>query len=92
MPVFQSAFETLDPEMMNNTTLRYSKSVLQLEKGLPPNAVVPKLKERVELMRERVSDTPEHDSLFCCHYFQLGAVTGVAEWLKNLLVMPKAQV
>ncbi|XP_046331899.2 dynein axonemal heavy chain 6-like [Haliotis rufescens] len=49
-----SAFETLDPEMMTNTTLRYSKSVLQLEKGLPPNAVVPKLKERVELMRERL--------------------------------------
>ena len=39
---------------MNNTTMKYAKSVMQLEKGLPPNSVVPKLKEKVELMRERV--------------------------------------
>ncbi|XP_012945207.1 dynein heavy chain 6, axonemal, partial [Aplysia californica] len=41
-------FDTLDPEQMNNTTLRYAKSVMQLEKGLPPNGVVPLLKEKVE--------------------------------------------
>ena len=40
---------------MNTTTMKYSKYVLQLEKGLPPNAVVPKLKEKVDIMRERVS-------------------------------------
>ena len=40
---------------MNNTTLRYAKSVMQLEKGLPPNGVVPILKEKVEIMRDRVS-------------------------------------
>ena len=51
----QVPFETLDPEQMNNTTLRYAKSVMQLEKGLPPNGVVPILKEKVEVMRERVS-------------------------------------
>jgi len=48
------SFESLDPESMNTTTMKYAKSVMQLEKGLPPNAVVPKLKEKVELMRERV--------------------------------------
>ena len=48
-------FETLDTEVMNTTTLKYAKSVMQLEKGLPPNGVVPVLKERVEEMRERVS-------------------------------------
>lgn len=48
-------FDTLDPESMNATTMKYAKSVMQLEKGLPPNAVVPKLKEKVEVMRERVS-------------------------------------
>jgi len=40
---------------MNSTTMKYAKSVMQLEKGLPPNAVVPVLKEKVEVMRERVS-------------------------------------
>ena len=39
---------------MNSTTMKYAKSVMQLEKGLPPNSVVPKLKEKVELMRDRV--------------------------------------
>ena len=44
---------------MNSTTMKYAKSVMQLEKGLPPNNVVPKLKEKVETMRERVSiNTP----------------------------------
>ncbi|XP_060586003.1 dynein axonemal heavy chain 6-like [Ruditapes philippinarum] len=50
----QVSFDTLDPEQMNSTTMKYAKSVMQLEKGLPPNAVVPKLKEKVELMRDRL--------------------------------------
>ncbi|CAG5121595.1 unnamed protein product, partial [Candidula unifasciata] len=47
-------FETLDPEQMSNTTLKYAKNVLQLEKGLPPNGVVPILKEKVEFIREKM--------------------------------------
>ncbi|XP_055873384.1 dynein axonemal heavy chain 6-like isoform X2 [Biomphalaria glabrata] len=47
-------FDKLEPEQMNNTTLTYAKTVMQLEKGLPPNGVVPLLKEKVELMRERM--------------------------------------
>ena len=35
--------------------MRYGKSVYQLEKGLPPNTVVPLLKERVDTMKERVN-------------------------------------
>ncbi|XP_050398729.1 dynein axonemal heavy chain 6 [Patella vulgata] len=50
----EAPFEQLDPEQMNTTTTKYSKSVLQLEKGLPPNGVVPKLKGKVEVMRERM--------------------------------------
>ena len=50
----QVNFETLDPEAMHSTTMKYAKSVMQLEKGLPPNAVVPKLKEKVEVIRDRV--------------------------------------
>ena len=55
---------------MNNTTLRYAKSVMQLEKGLPPNGVVPILKEKVEVMRERVSVGD-----IC------GCYTGVGRWI-----------
>ncbi|KAL3884515.1 hypothetical protein ACJMK2_024650, partial [Sinanodonta woodiana] len=50
----QSKFDTLDPEQMNNITLKYAKSVMQLEKGLPPNDVVKILKDKVELIRERM--------------------------------------
>ena len=51
----QAPFDTLDPEEMNQITMKYAKNVMQLEKGLPPNGVVPILKEKVDLMRERVS-------------------------------------
>ncbi|XP_022090689.1 dynein heavy chain 6, axonemal-like isoform X2 [Acanthaster planci] len=47
-------FDSLDPEELSATVARYAKSVHQLEKGLPPNHVVPKLKERVEGMREKL--------------------------------------
>ena len=65
----QVSFETLDPEQMNNTTMKYAKSVMQLEKGLPPNGVVPMLKERVETMRDRVghSGAPERGIKQFCY-------------------------
>lgn len=50
----EADFATLDPEELNAHTVRYGKSVNQLEKGLPPNPVVPKLKERVESMRDKL--------------------------------------
>ncbi|XP_073398257.1 dynein axonemal heavy chain 6 [Dendrobates tinctorius] len=50
----QSKFETLDPEQLNSLVLKYAKFVNQLEKGLPPNNVVPCLKAKVEKMREKV--------------------------------------
>jgi dynein heavy chain len=50
----QSKFADLDCEDMTTTTVRYAKSVYQLEKGLPPNGVVPMLKERVEGMKDKV--------------------------------------
>ena len=39
---------------MTSLTAKYGKVVHQLEKGLPPNGVVPLLKERVEDMRDKV--------------------------------------
>ncbi|KAM9330540.1 dynein axonemal heavy chain 6 [Gastrophryne carolinensis] len=50
----QSKFEALDPEQLNSSVLKYAKFVNQLEKGLPPNNVVPHLKEKVENMKEKV--------------------------------------
>ena len=51
----QAEFEALDPEVLSATTTRFFKSVMQLEKGLPPNNVVPTLKEKVENMKNKVS-------------------------------------
>ena len=53
----QCDFDSLDPEELSSTVGRFGKSVHQLEKGLPSNHVVPKLKERVEGMREKVHIT-----------------------------------
>ncbi|XP_067106416.1 dynein axonemal heavy chain 6 [Osmerus mordax] len=47
-------FEELDPEQLSIQVNKYAKSVNQLEKGLPPNNVVPHLKEKVEAMREKL--------------------------------------
>jgi len=44
----------MDPEEVSGTTLRYNKTVFQLEKGLPPNSVVPKLKQKVDSMKDKV--------------------------------------
>ncbi|RKP20476.1 dynein heavy chain 6, axonemal, partial [Rozella allomycis CSF55] len=45
-------FEKLDIEDMNNKILSYLKTVVQVEKGLPPNEVVPKLRSKVEEFRQ----------------------------------------
>uniref|UniRef100_A0A6Q2Z4C9 Dynein, axonemal, heavy chain 6 n=1 Tax=Esox lucius TaxID=8010 RepID=A0A6Q2Z4C9_ESOLU len=47
-------FDELDPEVLAAQVNRYSKSVGQLEKGLPPNTVVPLLKGQVEGMRKKL--------------------------------------
>ncbi|XP_070598423.1 dynein axonemal heavy chain 6 isoform X2 [Erythrolamprus reginae] len=50
----ESKFESLDPELLNGQVSKYAKFVNQLEKGLPPNNVVPQLKEKVEKMKEKL--------------------------------------
>uniref|UniRef100_A0A1I8GGQ9 DHC_N2 domain-containing protein n=1 Tax=Macrostomum lignano TaxID=282301 RepID=A0A1I8GGQ9_9PLAT len=47
-------FMELDVEDLSNTTMKYMKAVQQLEKGLPPNPVVPRLKEKVDDMRTKL--------------------------------------
>ncbi|XP_051785909.1 dynein axonemal heavy chain 6 [Erpetoichthys calabaricus] len=50
----ESRFDLLDPEQLTVKVTKYAKIVTQLEKGLPPNNAVPKLKGKVEQMREKL--------------------------------------
>uniref|UniRef100_A0A7M4FAQ3 Dynein axonemal heavy chain 6 n=1 Tax=Crocodylus porosus TaxID=8502 RepID=A0A7M4FAQ3_CROPO len=50
----ESKFDSLDPELLNSQVSKYAKFVNQLEKGLPPNNIVPRLKEKVEKMKDKV--------------------------------------
>ncbi|XP_004691642.1 PREDICTED: dynein heavy chain 6, axonemal [Condylura cristata] len=50
----KSKFDCLDPELLNSQVSKYAKFVTQLEKGLPPNSVVPQLKSKVESMKEKL--------------------------------------
>lgn len=47
-------FNTLNIEDMNLFTAKNIKNITQLEKGLPKNLIVPKLKDEVELMKDKV--------------------------------------
>ncbi len=51
----EADFMKLDPEEVTSTTMKYLKSVTQLEKGLPSNNVVPILRYKVDQMRAIVS-------------------------------------
>ncbi|XP_067440238.1 dynein axonemal heavy chain 6 [Thunnus thynnus] len=50
----QSTLEQLDLEQLSSQVNKYSKYVNQLEKGLPRNNVVPSLKDKVEIMKQRL--------------------------------------
>lgn len=47
-------FDRLEPEMLNQIVNKYGKYVYQIEKGLPPNNLVPILKQQVEEMRSKM--------------------------------------
>ena len=47
-------FNKLDHEGLTATVNKYGKYVYQLERGLPPNQLVPILKEKVESLRSKV--------------------------------------
>ncbi|VDO70860.1 unnamed protein product [Schistosoma margrebowiei] len=48
-------FFKLNSDDLTNTTMKYVKSVSLMEKGLPPNTVVPLLKEKVDDMRVKLT-------------------------------------
>ncbi|CAF4425441.1 unnamed protein product, partial [Adineta steineri] len=47
-------FKTIDPEEITGTVNKYGKNVYQLERGLPPNQLVPILKDKVESLRAKL--------------------------------------
>ena len=47
-------FNKLDHEQLTANVNKYGKNVYQLERGLPPNHLVPILKEKVETLRAKV--------------------------------------
>ncbi|KAJ8943600.1 hypothetical protein NQ318_006602 [Aromia moschata] len=51
---YHCEFYTLDVDDMNLFIAKNMKNVNQLEKGLPPNLIVPKLKDQVELMKDKL--------------------------------------
>lgn len=51
---YHNEFSTLNVEDMNLFTAKNMKNINQLEKGLPSNLIVPKLKDEVELMKDKV--------------------------------------
>lgn len=57
---YNADFHTLSIEEMNLFTAKILKNINQLEKGLPKNLVVPKLKEDVELIKDKVRITTVH--------------------------------
>ncbi len=48
-------FEALQPDVVTTQVTKYAKTVYQMEKGLPSNSVVPKLKAKVDAVKDIVS-------------------------------------
>lgn len=51
---YNADFNTLNVEDMTNLTNRYLKNIAQLEKGLAENEILPKLKNDVEIIRDKL--------------------------------------
>ena len=73
IPVVQMKFHDLDAEFISATTMKYQKAMGQLEKGLPPNGVLPVLKEKIENMREKIAVITDlrNDALKVMFYWSL---------------------
>ena len=68
-PFLQTKFEELQPDSVNAQVLKYAKTIYQLEKGLPPNGVVPRLKTKVEDMKDKVWSINFSHPVSCCRYW-----------------------
>lgn len=51
---YELPFNTLDMEEIQTTTINFGKVFNQLDKGVPPNKIVPKCKETIDIIKEKV--------------------------------------
>ncbi|XP_028179118.1 dynein heavy chain 6, axonemal [Ostrinia furnacalis] len=51
---YESPFNTLDMDEIQTTTINYGKIFNQLDKGVPPNKIVPKCKETIDIIKEKI--------------------------------------
>ncbi|KAK3507623.1 hypothetical protein QTP70_031174 [Hemibagrus guttatus] len=88
----QSTFHDLNPELLSAQVNKYSKYVNQLEKGLPPNSVVPHLKAGVEAMKEKLPVITDlrNPCLKEQHWSMLESIVGVS-LLDNSLTLDALQ-
>ncbi|VVC96959.1 unnamed protein product, partial [Leptidea sinapis] len=54
---YELPFNTLDMDEIQNTTINYGKQFNQLDKGLPPNKIVPECKETINVIKEKILHT-----------------------------------
>uniref|UniRef100_A0A8C6R3K0 Dynein, axonemal, heavy chain 6 n=1 Tax=Nannospalax galili TaxID=1026970 RepID=A0A8C6R3K0_NANGA len=84
----KSKFDCLDPEVLNSQVSKYAKFVTQLEKGLPPNNVVPQLKFKVEKMKQKVrvllDDSTINIATIASSRYVGPLKSRVGEWQKQL--------
>lgn len=52
---YHADFNELNVEEMNTFVAKNIKNITQLEKGLPKNLIVPKLRDDVEIMKNKVN-------------------------------------
>ena len=71
-------FDELNSDALGNAVTKYVKMVYQLDKGLPPNGVVPILKAKVESMRDKapVIADMRNPALKPRHWDQIETIVG----------------
>lgn len=53
----EAPFNTLDVDEIQATTINFAKIFNQLDKGVPPNKIVPKCKATIDIIKEKVCGT-----------------------------------
>ncbi|XP_070836417.1 dynein axonemal heavy chain 6 [Chaetodon trifascialis] len=84
----QSTLEQLDLEQFSSQVIKYGKYVNQLEKGLPRNNVVPSLKDKVEVTKQRlpVITNLRNPCMKVEHWKTLESVVGTSLNMEELTV------
>ncbi|XP_051801201.1 dynein axonemal heavy chain 6 isoform X2 [Acanthochromis polyacanthus] len=85
---WQSTLMQLDMEQFSSQINKYGKLVNQLEKGLPPNSLVPNLKDKVDVMKQKLAVVTDlrNPCMKPEHWKTLESVVGTSLVLEELTV------